>query len=195
MATWVTPSDASQSRSWCSPQVKVENSRLTETRLPSFGLRTQAITVFLCTSSPAQRSTITSNSALPSPVQQPTAVATRGPPALQESAMRARGNNRGCLTRPRASLWDGLTAPMKPGADRRLHHSHTRGLDRQGQVCLWVMKHEYDAHRPKETHGPTGPTGKSEGGPGGSSRPADREGGHRGGHLAGRPQRQQAGGC
>src|SRR5437870_7953257 len=150
MATWVTPSDASQSRSWCSPQVKVENSRLTETRLPSFGLRTQAITVFLCTSSPAQRSTITSNSALPSPVQRPTAVATRGPPALQESAMRARGNNRGCPTRPRASLWDGLTAPMKPGADRRLHHSHIRGLDRQGQVCLRVNNHHIRASPPKE---------------------------------------------
>ncbi len=60
MATWVTPSAISQSRNFSSSPVKVENSFTCWWRPLGPGVRTAAITVFLCTSRAAQRSTITS---------------------------------------------------------------------------------------------------------------------------------------
>jgi hypothetical protein len=66
IATWVTPSATSHSRSCRSESVNVANRRTVEARPPfEFGVRTHAITVFLCTSNPAHRETITSTAAPP----------------------------------------------------------------------------------------------------------------------------------
>src|SRR6266542_4077807 len=61
MATWVTPSPTSQSRNRRRSSVNVLNSRTCWARPPlRADVRTHAITVFWCTSSPAHRSTSTS---------------------------------------------------------------------------------------------------------------------------------------
>src|SRR6266581_1598334 len=58
IATWVTPFASSQSRSSRSSRVVVPNVRTSCSRCPFFfpGIPMQAATVFLCTSSPQQRS-------------------------------------------------------------------------------------------------------------------------------------------
>ena len=81
--------------------VNVRNSRTSCTRLPPpSGLRTHAITVSLCTSSAAHRSTITS-------IDHPLVIVdeTCRPwgPACQESETRARSNNQGACKPPRQS--------------------------------------------------------------------------------------------
>src|SRR5205085_4156477 len=84
MATWVTCSAFSQSRSSRNPWLKAENSRTFSSRfLPSPGLRTHAVTVFWCTSSPVQRSTTTSM-APPSSNRQQHRTAARGPQAFEK---------------------------------------------------------------------------------------------------------------
>jgi hypothetical protein len=102
IATWVTPSPTSQSRSSRNEAVNVRNRRTVETRSPSApGVRTQAITVFLCTSNPAHRETITSIATDTSLTRRSRHFQDRPrSQATTESETRARSDNPGCLTTP-----------------------------------------------------------------------------------------------
>jgi len=117
MATWVTRWGRRQSRSVKRPRTVAGNSATSWARpsLPA-GIRTQAVTCALCTSSAAGRSTITSTALLLSGAPKNTSVARQEPPKQTSLMSVLKGNSPGIRGRLPRQTSHGLTGTIENAA-------------------------------------------------------------------------------